>query len=61
MKKVVAIVAGIISIQAVSAHPGAAHSHETILHEWAWIALPAIAALGLVWKYRKQALKAAKK
>ena len=61
MKKAILLFVLAISIQTINAHPGANHAHETPLHEWAWVLLPAIAALGLIWKYRKKSLSGIKK
>jgi hypothetical protein len=55
MKKVLLILVLTISIQTMNAHPNTtSHAHETLLHEWAWILLPAIAIIGLVWKLSKE-------
>lgn len=62
MKKALLILVLTISIQTINAHPNAAaHAHESLLHEWAWILLPAIVAFGLIWKFSKKNYSSIKK
>ena len=61
MKKSLLILAITFGTQVVNAHPGGTHAHESLLHEWAWILLPAIAAFGLIWKFSKKGYSSSKK
>ena len=62
MKKALLILVLTISIQTINAHPNTtAHAHETLLQEWSWILIPAIAAIGLIWKFSKKSYSSSKK
>jgi hypothetical protein len=55
MKKAVLFLTFVVSIQSINAHiTSHEHAHESFIHEWAWLLIPAIAALGLIWKYRRK-------
>ncbi|MEP5255025.1 hypothetical protein [Winogradskyella rapida] len=52
MKKSLSILTLAISSQILLAHPGSDHhSHSSFIGEWAWLLIPAIALVGLVWKF----------
>ncbi|QXP78517.1 MULTISPECIES: hypothetical protein [Winogradskyella] len=52
MKKVFSILLFVISSQILLAHPGVEHhSHDSFMGEWAWLVIPAIALVALVWKF----------
>ena len=55
MKKVIILLTLVFGIQSANAHiTSVEHAHESLLHEWAWLLIPAIAAVALIWKFGKK-------
>ena len=51
MKKITSIIALVLNVQFISAHPTTnQHVHEALINEWAWIVIPSIVLLALIWK-----------
>ena len=62
MKKALLILAITFGIQTMNAHPHTTgHAHESILHEWSWVLIPAIIACGLIWKFSKKSYSSSKR
>ncbi|WP_179352095.1 hypothetical protein [Winogradskyella vidalii] len=55
MKKSFSILLFVISSQILLAHPGADHTHDTFMGEWAWLLVPAVALVAfLIWKFNSK-------
>lgn len=61
MKKSLLILAITFGTQVVNAHPGGTHTHESLLHEWSWMLIPALAVIGLIYNVSKKSYKSSKK
>lgn len=58
MKKVFSIFFLMMGSQILLAHPGVEHhSHDSLIGEWAWLILPLIAMVGIVWKFSQTRAK----
>jgi len=58
MKKALSIFILAITSQVIFAHPGSEHHHhESFIGEWAWLLIPAIAIVGLIWKFGNKKMK----
>jgi len=55
MKKVFSILVFLISSQIVLAHPGSAHhAHSSFVAEWAWLLVPVVGLIAVIWKFSNQ-------
>lgn len=61
MKRALLILAITFGIQIANAHPGGGHTHESLLHEWSWILIPAVVVCGLIYKFSKKNYSSTKK
>jgi len=60
MKKIFSISFLALSSQILLAHPGEHHTHTTFMAEWAWLIVPAVAVIFLVFKYAQKQVKKSK-
>jgi len=60
MKKSLLILAITFGAQVVNAHPGGTHTHESLLNEWSWLLIPALAVIGLVYYVNKKSYKSSR-
>ena len=57
MRKAVLLAVLVLSMQTINAHiTSSEHAHESFIHEWAWLLIPAIVAGALIWKFGKNFL-----
>ncbi len=62
MKKAILFLVLVLSIQTINAHiTSAQHTHETFIHEWAWLLIPAMISGLLIWKFSKKSYSANKR
>ena len=55
MRKAVLFLTLVLSIQSINAHiTSADHAHESFIHEWAWLCIPAMIAGVLIWKFGRK-------
>ena len=57
MKKLFSISFLALSSQILLAHPGEHHTHTSFMAHWAWLLVPAVAIVFLVFKYAKKQTK----
>ncbi|MCG1035208.1 hypothetical protein [Polaribacter sargassicola] len=61
MKKLLSIFFIAISSQMMNAHvQTTSHTHDSFISEWAWLLIPAIALVAIVWKMTQTKLKNSK-